>query len=152
MNGARLLGKATRIWRGFPFLYIALVFFLIPVIFLGLSALFEQGTKGWTTLGAFVTILLSMGLLYTGYWCRYKDGQEKLTTCFSKRQRVRETMESLPDDMEYLKAKVSSLIDHTGLPDEEEPEVEVKADDAAIDTKDDENATANDEEALEVQT
>ena len=42
---ARRLGKGTRIWRGFPLVYIAVMFFLFPLIFLGISFMFEKNTK-----------------------------------------------------------------------------------------------------------
>merc|ERR1711990_1127286 len=32
LKGARLLGKATRMWKGFPLLYIAVTFVIIPLI------------------------------------------------------------------------------------------------------------------------
>jgi len=128
--GARQLGKATRLWRGFPLVYIAVVFILIPTLLLGLSALFDQGNKGLTTLGIFLTILIMGGLLYFGYWCRFKDGREHMADCFRERQRRRETIESLPEDMEFLKARIAALSDHTGMP-EPEDDIEDEAADAS---------------------
>lgn len=127
LMGARQLGRATRIWRGFPLLYIFVVFIIIPALLLGLSALFEQQNKGWTTLGSFLTIMVILAFGYTGYWCRFKDGRHKVTQCFSERQRHREAVQCLPDDMEFLKAKITALAEHTGLPEEEEKDVEADA-------------------------
>jgi sodium-dependent phosphate cotransporter len=138
LNGARLLGKATRIWRGFPILYIAVLFFIIPTLFLGLSSLFEQHTKGWTVLGCFVTILVGLALFYTGYWCRFKDGQEKVATCFANRQRKRETLQNLPDDMEYLKSQILALKEHTGLG---EDDAEAQNNDEAVNKEDDDKGS-----------
>lgn len=119
LAGARTLGKATRLWRGFPILYIFTVFVIIPAIFLGLSALFEQGNKGWTTLGSFLTIGLLLGLIYFAYWWRFKDGSASCVECFNKRQERSDTMQTLPDDMKALKATLAALVDHTGLPEED---------------------------------
>jgi sodium-dependent phosphate cotransporter len=127
LQGARQLGHATRLWRGFPLVYIFTVFVAIPALLLGLSALFEQQNKGWTTLGSFLTILLFVVTGYTGYWCHFKQGKEKMSQCFQERQRHREAVHALPDDMEFLKAKITALVDHTGLP-EEEQDKDIEAD------------------------
>jgi sodium-dependent phosphate cotransporter len=148
LAGARTLGKATRLWRGFPLVYIFFVFIIIPAIFLGLSALFEQGNKGWTTLGSFLTIMIGGGLIYTAYWWKYKDGRNSCIQCFTKRQERKETMESLPEDMRFLKSTVKALVDHTGLPEDDIEDIEmdaakgtdgeaVKNDSAAEDTNED---------------
>lgn len=117
------LGKATRIWRGFPIVYIAVVFFLIPAIVLGLSSLFEQGTVGFTVLGSFLVIFLGLLLIYYIWWWKKKDGKAKCTQCMANRQRKNATMRALPDDMEYLKSELERLKEHTGLPDDEEEEL-----------------------------
>ena len=122
---ARKLGKATRHWRGFPLLYIAIMFFLIPLILLGISALFEDGSKGFTVLGSFLVIFIALGIIYTIYWYKWKDGRQKCADCMAVRERKRTTMKELPDDMAYLKEHMQRLIEHTGLPmDEEEAEEE----------------------------
>jgi sodium-dependent phosphate cotransporter len=124
LDAARKLGRTTRIWRGFPFLYIAVMFFLIPLLLLGLSSLFEDGSKGFTVLGSFLTIILGLGILYVMYWCRYKEGREKCSSCMAEREKKRVIMKELPDDMIYLKEHMKRLIEHTGLPIEEEEDAE----------------------------
>ena len=47
-----------------------------------------------------------------------------MTTSFEKRQRRAHASESLPDDMDHIKAELARLRDHTGLP-EADPEVDV---------------------------
>jgi sodium-dependent phosphate cotransporter len=121
---ARQLGKATRVWRGFPILYIAVMFVLVPMIFLGLSALFEEDGKGFTVLASFVTILLSFAVFYTIYVCQFKGGKEKCGLCMANREKKRIVMEDLPEDMEYLKTRMVALIEHTGLPVDDEDEVD----------------------------
>lgn len=118
LNSARNLGRMTRLWRGFPFLYIAVMFFMVPLIFLGISFMFEDGATGLTVLGSFIVILLGLGIIYTAYYCRYKGGKEKCVRCFKNREARRVTMEELPEDMVYLKAKIAALMEHTGLPDD----------------------------------
>merc|ERR1712226_1731368 len=58
LYAARRLGRAARLWRGFPLVDIAIMFVIVPLFFLGLSALFEKGTKGFTVLGSFIVIIL----------------------------------------------------------------------------------------------
>ena len=120
LYAARRLGKATRLWRGFPIAYIAFMFILVPLFFLGISALFEKESKGFTVLGAFIVVVLGLGLAYLGYWCYYKDGRAHCVDCLTDRERRRVTMKDLPDDMDYLKAEILRLKEHTGIPDEEE--------------------------------
>jgi len=127
LNGARILGRLTRFWRGFPLLYIAMMFFIIPLFFLGLSALFTQHTKGWTVLGAMVVIICLVLMAWASYWCYYQDGKRKMINSFKERQRRNDAIKNLPDDMDGLKRKVQTLFDHTGAPDdEEEAEVDVE--------------------------
>jgi sodium-dependent phosphate cotransporter len=133
MAAARKLGKATRVWRGFPLLYIAVMFILVPMAFLGISALFEEGSKGFTVLGSFITIILALILGWTIYSCQFRGGKEACAKCMSTREKKRVVMNSLPEDMEYLKARMAALIEHTGLPveDEEDEDADeaVKGDD-----------------------
>jgi sodium-dependent phosphate cotransporter len=125
---ARQLGKATRVWRGFPILYIAVMFVLVPMIFLGLSALFEEDGKGFTVLASFITIFIAIGVFYTIYHCQFKGGKEKCGQCMANREKKRMVLQDLPEDMVYLKARMTALIEHTGLPVEDEADAE-KADD-----------------------
>merc|ERR1712176_1677799 len=62
LNAARNLGKSTRIWRGFPVVYILICFLVIPFIFFGLSLPFTQGVKGLTVLGSILTVALIGGI------------------------------------------------------------------------------------------
>ena len=62
LNAARKLGKATRVWKGFTVVYIIVMFFIMPLSLWGLSALFEQENKGFTVLGAILTIFLGVGV------------------------------------------------------------------------------------------
>jgi sodium-dependent phosphate cotransporter len=122
LAAARALGKATRIWRGFPLLYIFMAFFVIPILLLGISLIFSQHKIGLTVLGSVIVIVLGVGLLYTIYWCVRKGGKESCLASFQIRERKRVIMKDLPDDMDYIKAKLARLSEHTGLPEEEEDE------------------------------
>jgi sodium-dependent phosphate cotransporter len=127
LNAARQLGKATRIWRGFPLVYIVVMFFFVPLIFLGISYLFTQDSKGLTVLGAFVVIILGVFLIWLAYYCQYKGGKQKCYDCMVTRENRQQALKSLPEDMEFLKAKILQLSEHTGLPEDiEEPAEEAK--------------------------
>jgi len=122
LNAARRLGKATRIWRGFTVVYILVMFILMPVVLWGLSTLFEQKSKGLTVLGIVLVLMVVGAVLWFVYWWRWKGGQKTCLDCMGNRQARSSAVRSLPKDMEYLKKKVSALIDHTGLPEEENEE------------------------------
>jgi sodium-dependent phosphate cotransporter len=124
LYAARKLGTATRVWRGFPLLYIGVMFVLVPLVFLGISALFEEDGKGFTVLASFITIFMGIGVLYTIYVCQFKGGKENCGKCMANREKKRMVLQDLPEDMEYLKARMAALIEHTGLPTEDEEEEE----------------------------
>jgi sodium-dependent phosphate cotransporter len=139
LSAARRLGRLTRIWRGFPLVYIAVMFLLIPLLLLGLSSLFDDGSKGLTVLGSFLTILLGLVLLYSVYWFRYKDGSQKCSDCMAEREKKRLVIKELPEDMIYLKEHMKRLIEHTGLPEDEEAG---EAKDLSPDTSDSDEVAA----------
>jgi sodium-dependent phosphate cotransporter len=115
INAARKLGKATRIWRGFPILYIAIMFFIIPICLLSMSTLFEQGAVGYTVLGTLLVLFIVLLLIWMFYKWRYQGGREDCLNCLEARQRTRMASHNLADDMEYVKLKVAALSEHTGL-------------------------------------
>ena len=145
---ARRLGRATRLWRGFPLVYIFIMFVIVPLFFLGLSALFEEDTKGFKVLGSFLVIVLVLILAYLTYWCLDMDGREKCTSCIMARERKRVAMKELPDDMDYLKARVAALTEHTGLVVEDEDDDEDE--DVAVEAEEDEPMMENKEDDDEV--
>jgi sodium-dependent phosphate cotransporter len=121
LHAATQLGKATRIWKGFPLVYIGVMFFLFPVILLGISTMFTQDSVGLTVLGIMLVVIMFFAICWTVYYCHYKGGKEKCLECMVGRQTRRQMMVSLPEDMEFLKAKIKELSEHTGLPEEEVP-------------------------------
>jgi len=124
LDMARTLGKATRIWKGFPILYIFVIFMMIPLVLYGLSSLFQQGSKGYTVLGSFLSAILIFLIILTVYrW--YKGGlKANVLSSFKNRQRRKGASDALPEDMEYIKAELARLRDHTGLADEIDEVVE----------------------------
>ena len=129
LHAARQLGKATRVWRGFPLVYILVMFFLVPLLFLGLSYLFTQDSKGLTVLGSFLVIILFFFLVWLAYYCHYKGGKERCYDCMVAREERGRAIKALPEDMQFLKAKIAELAEHTGLPEAVEEE---EGDDAKV--------------------
>lgn len=128
LNAATSLGKATRIWRGFPLVYILTIFGIIPLVLLGISSLFTQDSKGFTVLGVFVVLIVVSVLGWTIYrW--YKGGlRERVVQNFENREKKQNAMKSLPEDMDYIKSELVRLREHTGLP---EPEVDAEKGEAS---------------------
>lgn len=116
LNLAKSLGRLTRMWRGIPVVYIFLVFVVIPLLLLGLSSLYSLGSTGYTVLGVFLTIILVLGLAYYAYKWTKGGLRESTLASFARREKKRSTMETLPEDMDYIKAELERLRDHTGLP------------------------------------
>jgi len=123
LNMAKNLGKVTRIWRGFPILYIFTTFGIVPLLLLGLSSLFTQDSKGFTVLGSLITVVLILFIIYIIYKF-YKGGlKEQIVESFENREKKNKAIKTLPEDMDYVKAELVRLREHTGLP-EPTPEVE----------------------------
>merc|ERR1712113_84751 len=117
LNAAKNLGKATRIWRGFPILYIIFVFLLFPLALFGVFTLFDQDSKAFTVLGAFLCIVIGLLILYVGYLWKFGGLQDKIVTAFANRQAKRTAIQALPADMTYVKSELDRLKAHTGLAD-----------------------------------
>jgi sodium-dependent phosphate cotransporter len=117
VNAARNLGKATRIWRGFPILYILTIFFVTPAALFGVFTLFDQDSKGFTVLGAFIVVALGLLLIFTLYKWFFGGLKESTTTCFGSMQARRDAVRGLPEDMSFIKSELERLKEHTGLAD-----------------------------------
>lgn len=115
LNAARNLGKSTRIWRGFPIVYILICFLVIPFILLGLSLLFTQGVKGLTVLGSILTVCLIVGIAYATYWFVMADGKQRVITRMTTMQARRAALQTLPEDIDHLKSKIQELEERAGL-------------------------------------
>merc|ERR1711956_34343 len=111
----------TRIWSGFPILYIIVIFLLLPITLFGIFTLFDQGSKGFTVLGTFIVIFLGLLVLWTVYKWRYAGLKERIVKGFQAMQEKKTAMGNLPQDMKFVKEELARLRDHTGLP-EQEPE------------------------------
>jgi len=103
---AKKLGVITKHWRGFPIFFIVVVFFLIPLLLLGISTCFEQQSKGYTALGIFIVVLVVVGIVYFWVWWRFQSGKDKFIHSLQKRRRRKATIKTLPDDMDYVRADV----------------------------------------------
>lgn len=124
LEGARSLGKWTRRSRSIPPIYVLVVFFIIPLLLLGLSELFQQGTVGFTVLGSFLCIGVAAGIARFVWFWKKQEGKAKFISCLDRRTAMSNTQSTLPEDMVYLKAKVGQLAEHTGLPEDEEEGME----------------------------
>ncbi len=120
LNGARELGKWTRRSKLVPPIYVILVFFVCPLLLLGLSELFVQKKAGWTALGTILVIAVFLGICRFVWWWRRQAGREAFIACLDKRKERNDALATLPEDMVSLKSKVAQLAEHTGLPEDEE--------------------------------
>jgi len=127
LNGARELGKWTRRSKLIPPIYIITVFFVCPLLLLGLSELFVQKKVGWTVLGTIIVIAAFLGIIRFAWWWKRQGGRDKFIDCLDKRGVRSAAIASLPEDMEFLKSKVAQLAEHTGLPEDEVDEEKVEA-------------------------
>jgi solute carrier family 34 (sodium-dependent phosphate cotransporter) len=59
------LGKGTRVWRGYPILFICFAFYMVPLFLLGVSVLFEKREPG---LSAVASLLVATPVLVLVCW------------------------------------------------------------------------------------
>lgn len=109
LNMARSLGRATSVFRLFPLIYIIVVFFLLPGCLLGISLLFDQESKGFTTLGSLIVIILLSIIFYTIFWWKRQDGASKTYDFLINWQKRRETYWTLNTQFEELKKEIAVL-------------------------------------------
>jgi hypothetical protein len=119
---ARFLGKTASSWRGFPIVFILMVFLVLPLLLLGIYACFEKKTTGFTALGSFLLLLVVGCILYVYIWWKFRDGNEKFREYIERRQRHAAALESLADDLDYLKVdmewsknEIGRIKDNAGL-------------------------------------
>jgi hypothetical protein len=119
---ARLLGRATGSWRGFPIFFIINTFLVLPLLLLGITSCFEKQTKGFTALGIFLLLLVFGVILCVYVWWRFSDGERKFKDYTELRFRRAAAIESLADELDYLrvdtewcKNEIGRIKDFAGL-------------------------------------
>lgn len=113
---ARKLGKATRHWKGFPILYIIVMFLIMPAIFFGISTLYTQKEAGATAAATILLFIVVGGIAKLIYWWKYQNGSEITIAKLTTRQKRLDAKETLAYDMFWIKRTIQQLYDHTGCP------------------------------------
>jgi len=111
----KALGKATRWWRGFPFLYITVVFFFIPLVLLGLSSLFINDSKALVTLGSLLTVFIVLFLAKFLWWWFKRDGMGITEANFKRRQYKKDIMARVIDEWDPLVVTVKDIKSEVGI-------------------------------------
>ncbi|KAL7516084.1 hypothetical protein ACHAWX_001139 [Stephanocyclus meneghinianus] len=124
--GAKALGRYTRWWRGFPFLYIAFAFVAVPCLLLGLSSLFVSESAALVCLGVILLIILILMVAKTVWWWFRKDGAAQIEASFKRRQHKKDVHDRLVDEWDPLVRSVKALKEHVGFEEEEEVTKEAK--------------------------
>lgn len=116
IHAARQLGKATRAWRGFPILYIIILFFAIPGGLLAISTMFSTKKTAQVAVASVIVVLLFFLLAAFVWWWRFRDGRFAVGAYFQKRKSRMLCFESLPYDMAWSQRKIKELQEHTNCP------------------------------------
>eukprot|EP00531_Pseudo-nitzschia_arenysensis_P009311 CAMPEP_0116153394 /NCGR_PEP_ID=MMETSP0329-20121206/21222_1 /TAXON_ID=697910 /ORGANISM="Pseudo-nitzschia arenysensis, Strain B593" /LENGTH=750 /DNA_ID=CAMNT_0003650301 /DNA_START=51 /DNA_END=2303 /DNA_ORIENTATION=- len=112
---ARKMGKATRLWKGFPVVYILVIFLAIPLALLGISNLFGRN-QTLTAIGSLVVVLIVVTIIISLYWLYWKGGRKILAAYLKQRQQNTNAMETLHYDMHYVERRIEELQRHTACP------------------------------------
>ncbi|KAL3942294.1 MAG: hypothetical protein SGARI_000316, partial [Bacillariaceae sp.] len=100
-------------WKGFPLVYVAIMFFLIPLTLLGISALFTTKQTGLEVLASILVVIIFVAICGAIYYWRFRNGRDKVGAYFVARNERLQTLETLPYDMTYCQRKVKELQDAT---------------------------------------
>ena len=122
---ARALGRATRWWRGFPLVYLGVVFFALPLLLLGLSSLFARGSKALAALGYVLVVSLGLAIARSLWWWFREDGAARTEASFRRRQLRRDVMRRIVEEWDPLVEDVGALRDRLGCEDFREGEEDV---------------------------
>jgi Na+/Pi-cotransporter len=74
---AKRLGRGAEIWRLFPILWLALMWCVMEIYFIGLSSLFTNGTESGLAVGIVLVVVTSTMLAGIFYWCKFRGGDSK---------------------------------------------------------------------------
>jgi len=119
---ARMLGRCTRIWRGFPAVYIAVCFFILPLIIWGISELLATDDIGTFSFGVVLCVLVVLIVLFiVFYWFKF-NGKERSLAYFANKQRTSEAVRDLPSNMDYCLEEIQKLKANAGMIDVETKE------------------------------
>jgi hypothetical protein len=116
IHAARQLGKATRAWRGFPILYIIILFFAVPGLLLAISTMFTTKKAAQVAVASVIVVLLFFFLAALVWWWRFRDGRFAVGAYFQKRTARMLCFETLPYDMAWSQRKIKEIQEHTNCP------------------------------------
>ena len=87
LDAARWMGKMTMAVKWFPIAYIAVAFFFIPLLLLGLSTMVQQ-TGVTMVFGWILVVAIVLMSIYIGYWSKFKGGSEKVSAYLKARREM----------------------------------------------------------------
>jgi hypothetical protein len=111
---ARQLGKATRLWKGFPVIYIISVFIVTPLILLALSSLFGRN-QTLMVIGSVAVAVIVVAIAGWMYWLYWRGGLQTLGAYLKRRQQNANALETLPYDVHYVQRRIMELQKHSTL-------------------------------------
>ena len=123
LSSASRLGRVAREWRQFPIVFVVLVYYVIPILIVGISTCFEKQKAGFTALGIFLVLLVcGISLRFAYYW-KFQEGRMEIKEWLVRRQRREAAIRVLADDIDYLKVdtewcknEIGRLKDYAGIP------------------------------------
>lgn len=103
LKSAKLCGRATGQWRGFPVFFILVMFICFPLVLLLISSLLEAESKGYKALGGLLVLLLVGFIIYAIIWWKFYNGGTKFKEQIEHRRRRMAAISGLADDLDYMK-------------------------------------------------
>jgi sodium-dependent phosphate cotransporter len=109
INAAKWMGSMTLAFGWFPLAYIAVAFFFVPMIILGLSTM--VGVGGYISIFGWILIAaLVVGIIALTYWAKMMGGQEKISAFVEKNREanIAAMLEVSANNAGALEAEMSS--------------------------------------------
>ena len=87
--------------------------------------MFEQNTTGFDVLGSVVCLVVGVLLIWTMCWWKCQGGRDATIARLEVREKRVDAVRNLPSELEFLKARIEALTEHTGLVVDDEKDIEM---------------------------
>ena len=125
LNAARFLGYMTICYKAFPFVYIAVAFFIVPLLVIALDMMMSAGAGGMA-IGVIICLFISAAGIYAIYMWKMKGYREKVIAHLDKLYKERE-MQALKNKAVAPKVEMTDMPEQAPLAEEAPPVAEEAA-------------------------
>jgi uncharacterized membrane protein len=128
LYAATQLGKTTRAWKGFAFVYLGVMFMAFPLLLYAISEMFSSKDSTLITIATILLIILVVSVGYFAYWWKWKDGKAAAGLYFENRKARVKVVETIPYDLHWAVRKTKAIQDYTSIGPAPTPAIPIQRD------------------------